>query len=161
MQRSLSLLIQYIAQLVYGHIYHIGSACIVYTVALHIALCQQAIIHGDGCIEADATRWRIICVLLLYIIGRYSMCDETTESRQYHAIVVAQQKVYMSDQILHSYGKDSARRVKKQIYLIFSEPQPIFCVCEAYTKDSANRTTCQIYLGFCFFPYGQRPSVPR
>jgi len=54
------------------------------------------------------------------------MCDETTESRQYHAIVVAQQKVYMSDQILHSYGKISANRTKCQIYLGISEVPPNF-----------------------------------
>ena len=44
--------------------------------------------------------------------------------------------------------KDSANRMKYQIYLGISEVQPIFCVREAVTKISANRTKKQIYLHF-------------
>ncbi len=44
--------------------------------------------------------------------------------------------------------KDSANRMKYQIYLRFSEVQPIFCVREAVTKISGNRTKKQIYLRF-------------
>ena len=36
--------------------------------------------------------------------------------------------------------KDSANRMKYQIYLGISEVQPIFCVREAVTKISGNRT---------------------
>ena len=41
--------------------------------------------------------------------------------------------------------KVSANRAKMQVYLRFSEVQPIFCVRVAYTKISANRAKIPNY----------------
>ena len=74
-------------------------------IASHIALCQQSIVHGNGRVEADATRWRIIQVLLAHVVSRHSMSDEAAKAWQYHAIILAQEEVDMSSQSIHSATK--------------------------------------------------------
>ena len=118
-----SLFVESVDQLLYGHVYHVGGMCIVCLIALHEALCQQAIVHRDGCIEADAACGRVIQPLLAHIVGGYVVCDESTEARQYHAIVVAQQKFNMSSQISHINGKGNANREEKKIKLSFFYPE--------------------------------------
>ena len=62
---------------------------------------NQVAFPRDGRIEANAACGRVIQPFFAYIVGGHVMRNEATETRQYHAVVVAQKQLYMFSQILH------------------------------------------------------------